>query len=332
MESPREDDWSTEVATEVATDWTGVSNDFARDYAPLEEQHASLMQRWEGAKKRWLFCDREQSQNYSRQLKALNDHRARAEQHIETLQTSLKNAQNQNGKHKMTINRLKKLRQDREKEQAKQLELRKNEYCELECDIGAIKSERETLRRDLARETAQSATRLAEIGELKDKVSELELQNDKLQEELDIRHSRQLSMRKEIESQESQIVDTKSKLAASDETLNNIRLQMQKSCKLHQCSDSLRRLESMPQKFCNPSHLDFGFITDCGTLLCVECCPGVTDAQTDNILATTMGLRFEGEQCPWCFAEIWAWQGLEVPYSLAWAQEIEALQEAVSPT
>ena len=317
---------------EAARGWSDISDQLARDHVALQEQHELVMRRWEDVKRR-VDCDREQSEKRSRQLKkkeaeieALKSQKGSAESHAIDLQRQVEAVQKEHSQCGKVARRKRNQRNRQFMEHNQQLALRKEEFCNLERELDEVNAEKETLRHHLNEEKAQSAAYLAEIRVLKDKISQLESENNKLHEQLDTSLSEQ---RESSAVQASQIADAENKLAASDETLKTIQLQMQKSCRLRQHSDSLRRLESNPTKFCDPTHLDFQYLTDCGTLLCVDCSPAVSDAQADGIFTTAMGLRFEGYQCPWCFAERWAWQRLEVPCSLAWVLELKALQDVV---
>lgn len=269
-------------------------------------------------------------------IEALNDQKKNAEEHATELQQQLEDVRKHYHDNNTTINQLRQQRRVKKAEHNQQLRLRKDEYCELQRDLEEVMTElktlrhdleevmteRETLRRDLNKEMARSAAQLTEIGALKDKISGLEPENNKLQQQLLASRSEQRYMREHNDDQASRIADMENELAASEEALKNIQLQAGKSCKLRQCSVDLRRLESTPGRFCDPAHLHFQYLTDCGTLLCVDCAPAADDIQMDSFF---MGLHFEEDQCPWCRADTWAWQHLEVPYSLAWVQEMNDL-------
>ena len=91
--------------------------------------------------------------------------------------------------------------------------------------------------------------------------------------------------------------------------------------------DHLRQISDRTHKFCDPTHSQYHYVTNCGTFLCSEC---LQQALPEDGRDVTMALGsndvFEVD-CSWCRSDYWTWETLAIPYSRSWIAQLEALND-----
>lgn len=240
--------------------------------------------------------------------------------------------QKENHDHKRALARLKQKRQTKVTEYNRQLKLRRTEYCDLQRDFDELIFERQHLLDQLTEETVRSTAHSVEIEAVKARTTDLEVEKSELQRRFDATYTEHQTMETKVTTQASHIAVLEHEIAVAKSKLSKIRLQTEQSHELRQCSEELRKLELSPEKFCDPSHRKFSYLTDCGTLLCRSCVPMADDTCSERVFGAGAGQQWEIDQCPWCHADMWSWQKLGVPYSLDYVKEFSMLWKVVNPS
>lgn len=245
------------------------------------------------------------------------------------LRSQLEKLQKKGQADEKAMGRLKRQRRKRESMHKQQLTLLKIEYCELERSLDEVKSERDSLRCQLSKVASKSAARLATIESLESRRYALESKNRELETYLDATRSEHMALQDRDHVRSLSVSSMERELDILRDTLRQIRMQVSVSPSARRYSEGLHKLQATPGKLCDPTHSEFSCITDCGTLLCTGCALDAPGFPTLGPITPCSIQYFEADRCPWCHADTWSWQHLDVQHSMTVVREITALWDAI---